>query len=89
MLVFFAIGALVILAIAWKIISYRLKLRAALKAQAERERVDYDAIERNRWNGERAYSAELGGEEVERRIREAVNQRQLADALKRDKQSIV
>lgn len=89
MLGLFATGAIAIGYAVWKIISYQLKLAAALKAQAERERVDRDAIEGSKWQGDEAYIAELGGEEVERRIREVVNQRQLAEAAERDKLNVV
>ena len=85
----FAIGVLAAIVIVWKIISYKFKLAAALRAQEERERIDHDAIEAGRWDGDKAYSAELGGEEVERRIREAVNQRHLAKSTEQDKLNIV
>jgi len=85
----FAVGALTAIVVVWKVMSYKLKLAAALRAQAERERVDHDAIDAGRWNGDKAYSAELGGEEVERRIREAVNKRKLEGATKQDKLNIV
>ena len=71
----FAIGALTVLVIIWKIISHKLKHAAALRAQAERERIDHDAIAAEKWQGDKAYSGELGAEEIERRIREAVDQR--------------
>jgi len=85
----FAIGVLAAIVIVWKIISYKFKLAAALRAQEERERVDHDAIEAGKWDGDKVYSAELGGEEVERRIREAVNQRHLTKSAEQDKLNIV
>ena len=78
MIAVFTFGALMLIVIAWKIVSYQIKLAAALKAEAARAYIDHDAIEAKRWDGDKAYSAELGGEEVERRIREAVEQRRAA-----------
>ncbi len=85
----FAVGVLTAVVIVWKIVSYKFKLAAALRAQAERDRVDHDAIEAGKWDGDKAYSAELGGEEVERRIREVVNRRHLDAAGKKDGLNIV
>ena len=85
----FVVGALAVLIIGWKIISYRMKLAAALRAEAARQYVDVAAIDARRWNGDTVYSAELGGEEVERRIREAVNKRHLDQAAGKDKLNIV
>jgi len=73
-----AFAALMLIVVAWKIVSYKIKLAAALKAEEERGRIDHDAIAAKSWDGDKAYSAELGGEEVERRIREAVEQRRAA-----------
>ena len=74
------VGALVVIVVGWKIISYRLKLAAAMRAEAARQYVDVNAIDARRWDGDKAYSAELGGEEVERRIREVVEKRRLGQA---------
>src|SRR5688572_18091943 len=74
----FALGALLLTFVAWKILSYRLKLAAARKAAAERAHVDGAAIAARSWDGDKAYSAELGGEEVERRVREAVDRHRAA-----------
>jgi hypothetical protein len=84
-----ALGGLVALVLLWKLISYQLKLAAARKAQAERERVDHDAIAQARWDGDKAFSGELTAEEIERRVREAVNDKRLADARNNDRMNIV
>jgi hypothetical protein len=76
---FFGIGALVVLVIAWRVVSYRRKLAAALRAEQERAKVDHDAIADRRWDADKAYSTELSAEEVERRVREAVEQRHAAN----------
>jgi hypothetical protein len=76
---FLGTGALIALVIVWKVVSYRRKLAVALRAQEERDKVDYDAIADRRWDANKAYSAELGAAEVERRIREAVDQRRAAN----------
>ena len=83
-----ALGGLVALVLLWKLISYQLKLAAARKAQAERERIDYDAIARARWDGDNAFG-ELSREEIERRVREAVDEKRLADARNNDRMNIV
>jgi hypothetical protein len=79
MFAFFGIGALVVLVIAWRVVSYRRKLAAALRAEQERAKVNYDAIAARRWDGDNAISAEIGAGEVERRVREAVEQRRAAN----------
>ena len=79
MFAFFEIGALVVLVIAWRVVSYRRKLAAALRAEQERAKVDHDAIADRRWDADKAYSTELSAEEVERRVREAVEQRHAAN----------
>lgn len=78
MIAVFTIGTLLLVVVVWKIVSYKLKLAAALKAERQRAHVDSDAIAARSWDGDKAYSAELGGDEVERRIREAVEQRRAA-----------
>lgn len=86
----FAFSALTVLIVIWKIVSFKLKLAAALRAQEERDRMpDDETMSRVRWAGDKAYSGELDGEEIERRVREAVNQRRLEEAAKRDKSNIV
>ena len=73
-------GVLIVLIVGWKVISYRIKLAAAMRAEEARQYVDVGAIDARRWDGDKAYSAELGGEEVERRIREVVEKRRLDQA---------
>lgn len=85
----FAIGVFTVIVIAWKLISYKLKYAASLRAQAARERVDHDAINAGQWHGDKAYSAELGGEEIERQIRQAVDQRRLGNTINTNKSNIV
>ena len=70
-----AIAGILLGAVLWKVVNYKLKLAAASKAERERARVDRDAIAARSWDGDKAYSAELGAEEVERRIRQAVEAR--------------
>jgi hypothetical protein len=76
----FVFSALTVLIVGWKIISYRMKLAAALRPDAARQYVDVGAIDARRWDGDKAYSTELGGEEVERRIREAMEKRRMDQA---------
>jgi len=75
----FGVGALVVLVVAWRFASYRRKLAAARRAEEKRAEIDHDAIAARRWNADKAYSTELGDEEVERRVREAVEQRHAAN----------
>lgn len=79
MFAFFGIGGLIVIVIAWRIVSHRLKLAAALRAEQERAKIDYAAIAARRWDAEKAYNTDLGTDEVERRIREVVEQRQAAN----------
>ena len=73
-----ALGALTLIVVIWKIVSYRIKLAAALRAEQERARIDHDAIAARKWDGDKAYRTALGGEEIERRVRDAVEQRRAA-----------
>lgn len=86
----FSLSAVIALAIIWKIVSYRLKLAAALRAQEERDRLPDEAtMSRVRWPGDKAYSGELDGEEIDRRIREAVDRRRREEAARKDGSNIV
>ncbi len=78
MIAVFTIGALVLIVVVWKIVSYKIKLAAALNAERQRAHIDSNAIAERSWDGDKAYSAELSSDEVERRIREAVEQRRAA-----------
>jgi hypothetical protein len=75
MIAVLAIGALLLIVVVWKVVSYKIKLAAALQAERRRAHIDSDAIAARSWDGDKAYSAELSSDEVERRIREAVEQR--------------
>jgi hypothetical protein len=79
MFAFIGIGGLVVIVIAWRIVSHRRRLAAALRAERDRAKIDYDAIAARRWDAEKAYNTDLGTDEVERRIREVVEQRQAAN----------
>jgi hypothetical protein len=79
MFAFLGIGALVVLVIAWRVVSYRRKLAAALRAEQDRAKIDHDAIAARRWDADKAYNTELGAKEVERRVREAVEHRRAAN----------
>ena len=69
-----AFSALMALVIVWKVISYKRKLAAALRAQAERERIDEDAIEAKKWEGDKAYRTDVySPDEIDGRVRNAVN----------------
>ena len=76
-----AIGATVsgLLAVIWalaKLVSYKLKVAAALRAEETRMRVaDANTMENALWEGERAYPKDEGGDSVEFRIRAALAKR--------------
>lgn len=74
-----SLGALAITLTAWKYFSYRRKLAAAAAAEAARAHVDHDAIAARRWDSEKAYGSDLGHEEIEKRIRDAVDERRSAN----------
>jgi len=54
MVLAFGCVALAALVVAWKYAAYRIKLRAARKAEQERARVDRDAIAAKSWDGDKA-----------------------------------
>ena len=70
------IGGLVLLWVAVKLISYKLKLRAARNAEAERMAIaDPDTMDSHRWKGDSAYQDHVSAEDVRRRIKEALVER--------------
>lgn len=71
-----ATGALAVLAGVWKYGAYRRKLSKAERAREERMRIaDEDTMRASMWDGDKAYQTELPATEVQRRIREAIEQR--------------
>ena len=67
------VGALAVVWITIEAISYRLKLAAALRAEAYRASVaDEDTMRAHRWEGDKAYQGDLPPEDIERRIKEAL-----------------
>ena len=80
----FVIGGLLTIAIAWKIASHRRKLAAALRAEQQRARVDHDAIAARKWYGDDVPTGELSSEDVDQRIREAVEQRRAGSSERRE-----
>jgi hypothetical protein len=79
MYAFLGIGALVVLVIARRVVSYRRKLGAALRAERDRATIDHDAIAARSWNADKAYVTGLSAAEMERRVREAVEQHHAAN----------
>jgi hypothetical protein len=73
--IFIATGVLAVLAGVWKYFSYRRKFAAALRAQAERERIDEVEIREASWNGDKAYQSHIPDREVLAQIRAAVDER--------------
>lgn len=60
----------------WKYLKYRRDFRIAMRAQAEREAIADEQIMRaHQWDGDKAYQSNLSDDEVQRRIREGVEQR--------------
>jgi hypothetical protein len=70
-----ALGVIAVLCGVFKYFSYRRKLAAAIRAQEERDAIDEEAIRDQIWNGDKAFQAELAGEEIERRVRAGIEQR--------------
>src|SRR5262252_10870478 len=60
-----------VLVIAWmllKFVSYRIKLAAALKAEAERAKVaDEETMRAHSWEGDNAFQTDLPSAEIEQR----------------------
>ena len=72
---FIALGAIAVLAGLFKFFSYRRKFAAALRAQAERDAIDDEAIRARIWNGDKAYQTDLSSDEIERRVRDGIEER--------------
>jgi len=72
---FILFGALCVLVGGWMYFSFRRKYAAALRAQAERERIDEEGIREAVWNGDKAYQAHLPDAEILSRIRASVEER--------------
>jgi MFS superfamily sulfate permease-like transporter len=63
-----------ILFLLWKVESYKRELAASVAAVRRDECVpEEDAVKDAQWNGDKAYCTDLPFEEVERRIREALD----------------
>lgn len=76
MVTLYGTGGLVVVWLATMFISYRLKLAAALKAEAARMRIsDEDTMKQHTWDDDKAYQTHETSEDIERRIREALSQR--------------
>jgi hypothetical protein len=73
MVTLLVLGVIAAVWIAAKVISYKLKLAAALRAEEERAMVaDEEAMRAHAWDGDKAYQTDLSPEDVERRIKEAL-----------------
>jgi len=65
----------------WRVGSYKRELAAAMAALQEVERATEEFAPKDvLWNGDKAYSTDVPIEEMERRIREALNLRRLEQA---------
>lgn len=79
MLVLLGFGALSCVVIAWRYLAWRHQHKVAQRACEERMRVaDEATMQAARWNADKAYQSDVPAEEIERRIREAVEQRRRA-----------
>ena len=73
MVALLVLGVIAAVWIAAKVIWYKLKLAAALRAEEERAMVaDEEAMRAHAWDGDKAYQTDLSAEDVERRIKEAL-----------------
>ena len=71
-----AMGGIVLLGCVWKFIDYKLKYRAALRAEEARQRVaDEETMAAARWKGDDAMVASAVGPDVEDRIKTALARR--------------
>jgi len=70
------LGAVTCVAIAWRYLSWRHQHKVAQRAYEQRMSVaDEATMQAARWNADKAYQSDVPPEEIERRIREAVEQR--------------
>jgi hypothetical protein len=71
----------------WKVVALKRELAAALADLREApQEVPMDDV---LWNGDKAYSTDLPIEEMELRIRQALNLRRLEEASKKDLLNVV
>lgn len=74
--ILFVIGAISVTYLIANFVSYKLKYRAALRAQEERERVaDSDTMQKHIWEGDKAYQTDRPTENVELQIKAALAKR--------------
>jgi hypothetical protein len=65
----------------WRVVSYKRELAAAMTALREVERATEEFAPKDvLWNGDKAYSTDVPIEEIEHRIREALNLRRREQA---------
>ena len=77
----FAFGLLMLLMAVWHLVAYQLKVKAALRAQQERDRVaDEETLASVRWVGDDVLVGAPGRDNVEGRIRDALDQRRAGNA---------
>ncbi len=75
----FALGAVLLSWVAWVFIDYRLKLRAALRAQAERERIaDAETMAKHTW-AEVADVADVTDPHLAEKIKRELDQRRVSN----------
>jgi hypothetical protein len=74
------IGCVGVLFGAWKYYRYRRAAIVARIAEWEREQADVSAIKESTWDGDKAYQSELPDAEVQRRIREGLDQRRASNS---------
>jgi hypothetical protein len=75
----FALGVMLLFWVAWVFIDYRLKLRAALRAQAERERVaDAETMAKHTW-AEVADVADVTDPQLAEKIKRELDQRRISN----------
>jgi hypothetical protein len=86
----FAAVPLSILAALWKVVAWKRELTAALAdLRGLQEALEEIPASDVLWNGDKAYSADVPIEEIEHRIREALNLRRLEEASKKDLLNVV
>ena len=74
MIASFVIGMWILVAIVWKVMGDTMRMRRLRRMMAEREARTPQEIERAKWIGDNAYPSDVPPEDLERHIRDGLDQ---------------
>ena len=71
-----ALGGLGVVWVGIKLVSYKIKLAAALRAEEERSAIaDEETMKQHVWDGDKAYQTHVRAEDIRRRIKDTLVER--------------